>query len=1107
MRATRQGSTADGEGLEVPLDRRDPKDNLARAEQELREAGRQLGSVLANIDGLFYRCEVQPPWRMSFTTEGLQELTGYPSDTFDDTPWAQMVHPQDLAEVEAAVASATALGKPFLIEYRILHADGEPRWVREHGRAVCDEAGVPLFLEGIISDISEQRRLEGALAQALEAQSSSARHWHAMLDIIPQMVWTAGPGEGDYYNRRWLEFTGGDGFDFDRVGLVHPDDRERAAAAWAASRGSGEPYQCEYRLRHKSGEYRWILSRGFPDKDAEGNVRRWYGTCTDIHERVTAQEALRASEARFRHILDSLPQNVWTMAGGASEPDYYNKRWYEFTGLPAGSLNGPDWHCLYHPEDLSRVLSTWRRSCETGTPYSCEYRLRRHDGEYRWILSKGEPERDADGRILRWYGTCTDVHEGVLAREAVSRSERRIKTILDHVPQIIWSADANGAVDFLSKQSLGFFGEALAPGDNDWLKVLHPGDRERVAAEWAQCVASGGTYETEFRVLHRSGRYVWTLVRAIPERDPGGRIVRWYGTCTDIDERVAAQQALHESEALSRSMIEASPDCIKLLDLDGNVLFINDAGCRALELQSPAALLGSSWTKSLSPAFEAKARHALEQAKGGEIGRLTLFHPTMTGRPKWWDVVASPVPGENGSPGRVLVISRDITQQKQVEEQVVWTANHDSLTGLANRTLFQNRVAEAIAQARQARGSFALLLLDVDDFKRVNDTLGHDAGDKLLCAFADRLKAGSRADDLVARLGGDEFAVLLAGIGSAQEVEAAVDRLLGRLREPCVYGGRMLDCHASIGASIYPRDGADRTKLLKNADIALYAAKGAGRGNLKLFEPRMRREMQLRAAMLNLAKDALDKGRVLPFYQPKVELRTGRTSGFEALLRWRHPERGIQLPATISAAFQDMTLAAQISDQMIERVIADMREWIDRDVPFGHVAVNAAAAEFRRGDFAERLLERLHKARVPACAIQLEVTETVFLGRGAECVERALKTLSKAGVKIALDDFGTGYASLSHLKQFPVDIIKIDRSFVRDFKRHPDDVAIIKAVVGLGSSLGIKVVAEGIEEEAQHRFLMQTGCEYGQGFLYGKAMPAKDVPVTLARGMHTAIAA
>jgi diguanylate cyclase (GGDEF)-like protein len=468
------------------------------------------------------------------------------------------------------------------------------------------------------------------------------------------------------------------------------------------------------------------------------------------------------------------------------------------------------------------------------------------------------------------------------------------------------------------------------------------------------------------------------------------------------------------------------------------------------------------------------------------------------GSPKWFDIVATPVFDEAGRAVRLVVVSRDITHQKQSEEKVRWVANHDSLTHLPNRLLFQERLDRLVESGRDV-GRFALLLLDIDEFKRVNDTLGHDAGDALLCAFAERLRETARADDLVARLGGDEFAVILNGVGDEAEVAAAVDALMQALRQPWVHGGMVLDCDASIGASLYPLDGATRAELMKHADIALYVAKAAGRGNLKLFQPAMRSEMQNRISMLALARDAIDKNWITPFYQPKVDLRTGAVAGFEALLRWHHPGKGFQSPDTIAAAFEDLTIATGLSDRMIEGVIGDVRGWLDRGVPFGHVAINAAAAEFRTGDFAERLLERLEAAGVPPQVVELEVTETVFLGRGADCVERTLKTLSAAGVTIALDDFGTGYASLSHLKQFPVDLLKIDKSFVRDLCLTPDAAAIIRAVIHLGHSLDVQIVAEGIETRAQAASLLAQGCDFGQGYLYSRAVPAAEVPALLER--------
>jgi diguanylate cyclase (GGDEF)-like protein len=417
---------------------------------------------------------------------------------------------------------------------------------------------------------------------------------------------------------------------------------------------------------------------------------------------------------------------------------------------------------------------------------------------------------------------------------------------------------------------------------------------------------------------------------------------------------------------------------------------------------------------------------------------------------------------------------------------------------LPNRAFFQERLDQYIAQANSLRDGFGLLLLNVDNFKRANDTLGHDAGDALLRTIAMRLKLATRAEDLVVRLGGDEFAVVVAGADCAEKLEAAIQSIFLRLREACPEVGRPLECLASIGASIYRHGGPDKAELMKQADIALYAAKDSGKSTFRLFEPSMRKQMQSRLSMLTTAREALRRNRIVPFYQPKTNLQTGRLAGFEALLRWRHPRRGMQSPGTIAAAFHDAPLAEEISDRMIALVIKDIQGWISGGVRFGHVAINAAGAELKRGNFAERLLDRLSAASIPARCLQLEVTETVFLGDGADYVERALKTLSVAGVRICLDDFGTGYASLSHLRKFPVDIIKIDKTFLRDIDRHPDDEAIVRAVINLGKSLGIRVVAEGLETPAQSAYLRKHGCEYGQGFLFGAAAPGKDVPNLVA---------
>jgi predicted signal transduction protein with EAL and GGDEF domain len=364
---------------------------------------------------------------------------------------------------------------------------------------------------------------------------------------------------------------------------------------------------------------------------------------------------------------------------------------------------------------------------------------------------------------------------------------------------------------------------------------------------------------------------------------------------------------------------------------------------------------------------------------------------------------------------------------------------------------------------------------------------------------ATRLSSAVRTSDTVARLGGDEFAVLLADVERIENIEHVAATLREQLFEPFSFAGRVIDCQASMGGSLFPGHGRSKVELMKSADIALYVAKRSFRGQLCVFEPSMRDEMQRRLSMLSLAKGALKDCRIVPHYQPKIDLKHGTVSGFEALLRWRDWTGRLQLPGLISAAFEDVELASAVSDEMIERVLDDVVAWSANGVAFGHVALNAGAVELRRHNFVDALLERMRARGIAPHSIQLEVTETVFLGRGSEHIHSALQRLSSAGVRIALDDFGTGFASLSHLNKHPVDLIKIDRSFIENIRNASAGEPIVDAVIGLGRSLGIEVVAEGIETEAQHTFLKRRGCSHAQGFLYSPAVPAAEVKTVVSK--------
>lgn len=799
----------------------------------------------------------------------------------------------------------------------------------------------------------------------------------------------------------------------------------------------------------------------------------------------------------LRATLNAIPQMVWSMAGGGRQPDFYNDRWYEFTGLPGGSLDGPQWANLFHPDDRESTLSSWRSCRDTGAPYEAEYRLKDHLGRHRWVVSRGHAELDERGSVQRWYGTCTDIHERLLDREALRSSERRVNEILNSIPQIIWCADENGNLDFISNQgkaqSPRAYSELLGTG---WIGGVHPEDREAAEVRWAGCVSQGLPLEAAFRIRQSTGAYLWTLVRANPERNDSGKIVRWFGTCTDVNEQITAQRALENSEQLNRGIVEASPDCMSVLDVQGTVLSVNSATAKAYGAENLGSLVNRRWGAIFRGQAKLDARVALAAAKRGEVGRLTVRGGPSGDR--WYDIVVAPIFDALGAPSNFLVISRDFTERKDAEEKAQWAANHDPLTELPNRFLFHQCLDEQLKKSGKDAG-FALLIFDVDYLKNVNDGMGHDAGDALLREVANRLVSALGSDDVVSRLGGDEFGVLLTSITDSRGVEKTVRSIKEHLVAPFTHGGNLIDCQGSIGASIYPRDGRERTELMKCADVALYAAKQSARGQLRIYEPAMRNQIHRRLAMLSLARNALSDQSILAFYQPKVSLTSGSVAGFEALLRWRDNAGKLCFPRSIAAAFEDVELASDISAQMIEAVLHDVAGWLERGIPFGHVAINAGSVELRRHDFVDGLLKQLAAKGIPSDRIQLEVTEKVFLGRGSEHIAKALRGLSDAGIKLALDDFGTGFASLSHLNMHPVDFIKIDKSFVGDIGTLRGGEAIVDAVIGLGTSLGIGTVAEGIETSDQHDFLVKRGCQFAQGFLYSKAIAAKEVPTLIER--------
>jgi len=445
-------------------------------------------------------------------------------------------------------------------------------------------------------------------------------------------------------------------------------------------------------------------------------------------------------------------------------------------------------------------------------------------------------------------------------------------------------------------------------------------------------------------------------------------------------------------------------------------------------------------------------------------------------------------------------VERDILQRKSNEQRLFTMAHRDALTGLANRTVLQSSLADVV------RGSVpaALLLIDLDGFKFVNDTLGHVAGDQVLMEVARRLEGCARAGDITMRLGGDEFAVLLAGVGDVQLASEIADRMISDVSLPLKLDGRPINISASIGIVTYPRHGVDPARLFSNADLALYQAKGEGRHCSRVYHPALRDEVKNKLLQDAALRLAVERNEFELFYQPQVRLEDGAITGAEALLRWRHPERGLLAPAAFLAAIEAGTLAARLGDWVMRTACEQAAAWRQNGLPDFRVAVNLFGAQFRSGSLVEKTMEACARVNLPPDGLEIEITENIILRHEDDMVV-PLTQLRALGVWIAFDDYGTGYASLSLLKRYPLSGLKIDKGFTQAICEKPSDAAIVRAVISLGEAFDLKVIAEGVETEAQALMLARGGCREAQGYYFGRPVSAADFTalyVARAAGRH-----
>lgn len=626
---------------------------------------------------------------------------------------------------------------------------------------------------------------------------------------------------------------------------------------------------------------------------------------------------------------------------------------------------------------------------------------------------------------------------------------------------------------------------ALAP--NWWTSRIHPDDLERVLTVFGQMPRRVEVHcEYRFEFHHQSG-YRWIRDQRRLKGEAGAHGFEAQGSWLDVTDLHSAQTRLHEREQLLRKIIETEPECVTLVDIEGHILEINPAGLTMLQTTDPGEIIDRSILEFAAPEYKSRLQAVMRRVISGEPAMLEMEVIGGKGRKRRVESHAAPLYGPDGRVSSLLIVTRDISERADAESQVHYLAHYDLLTGLPNRALFRDRLLQAMAQAKRTSTLVAVMFVDIDHFKDINDSLGHAVGDQLLKEIAQRIRACVRETDTVARFGGDEFGLIQTNLNTVEGAADLADRLIDSIGKPFHMDGHEIHSGASVGVTIYPFDDHNAEDILKNADMAMYKAKREGRGRYQFYIAELNKIIQQRTAIERDLRNALQKNQLKLHYQPQLDLVTGQVVGVEALLRWQHPERGDISPVEFIPVAESTGLIMPIGEWVMRTACQQARAWQDAGLQPVRVAINLSAVQFRHKNLHETITQALSDSHLDPRWLEIELTESLIMKDVRTTIE-TLQHLHELGVQISIDDFGTGYSSLSYLTRFPISKIKLDKSFVRDVDKK-DGAAIAHTVITLGHSLNMKVMAEGVETVEQLRFLREHACNEVQGYYFGRPMP------------------
>ncbi|MFD1912990.1 EAL domain-containing protein [Halodurantibacterium flavum] len=971
-------------------------------------------------------------------------------------------------------------GVPNLNEEDLTMPDGSVRRFEVYKWRLSLGDGCQQLLVAEITDMTDLRAAEHKLR-------ASEEHHRALLELQPHILWTAdAAGNVEITSPGWQHLTGlpavrGTGGAW--LAAIDRRDRDMVVTRWQQAIRQGTPLDVEHRIITAEGKPRWFRTRANPRRDEAGIVLRWYGVTEDITDRRNALDRLRESETRFRAMANNAPAMIWT-TDTEGRSTFFSRGWLTLTGTTEQECLGHGWLDFVHPDDRQAVEDEFAAALAAHAPLRAEYRLRRADGSHAWVIDHSVPRFGEDGAFLGYVGSALEITEKHEAEEIARETQSLITSLFDSLPDGLRLTDFDGRLILSNRAAQGMLGDAASVPGATAAERVGPANWARIRSHAAE-VRRGRTSRLDIALPSADGTHIPMELILAPVRhgkDAPGRFISIWRDVTEITAaRARAEEAAGRLSLVLESMIEG----VLVVDRNWRLTYYNQ---NARSLLRKDIQIGNSLAELFPRGFGGAFDRRFREVMTTRIAQS--FEARLDALAIWLAVRVSPT-GDG-----LTILFRDITERRRAEQnsvqaqrQIMHMSRHDALTDLPNRVQFREKLDRALQTGAQP----AVLSVDLDGFKSVNDAYGHPVGDSLLRKVAMRLRSCVRSGDTVARLGGDEFSIVLPRTTSQEATVALAQRIVEVLSDPFDLGGLEVAVGASVGIAFAADVAHSADELIKGADIALYRAKLSGRGTWCRFTPGMEGELRARQELRTALRRAFGTDELALHYQPLVNLRAGTISSFEALLRWRHPEFGMVSPADFIPVAEESGLIKPIGAWVLRTACAEAAGWPE---PIG-VAVNLSVLQFRSGGLAQIVREALdHSGLVPA-RLQLEITESVLLDDNGANI-RTLRDLRDMGVRITMDDFGTGYSSLSYLRQFPFDKIKVDRSFVSELPEGRESMAVIRAVAGLGRSLGIVTTVEGVETELQLATVTAEGFDEAQGFFFSQPIPADQVRRTLA---------